>query len=218
MHLFMYIFINMCLYTRTAHSYAGDVIFIRSEIVSESCCRQRDCTSIFPFRFARTATHRNTLQHTATHCNILQRTHLLSLAHPCFPSGTHPLQHTAMRCNILQRIAMHCNKLQHTATLCSKTHPPSESCISMLHFRYTVTATHCNTLQRTVATVIHSTALSHTATHHDARQHTAIHCDTLQYIAIHCNTPTLTVLFPIVETGVHELYTLQHTVIHCNTL
>jgi len=103
-----------------------------------------------------TATHCNTLQHTATHCNTLQ--------------------HTATHCNTLHHTAPHCNILQHTATYAhtqvlksaiANGHTPTHT-----YCQYSLTATHCKTLQ-------------HTATHCNTLQHTATQCNVLQRTTPH---------------------------------
>jgi len=86
------------------------------------------------------------------------------------------------------------------------------------------TATHCNTLQRTLQhTATHCNTLQHTATHvipgrrlSWINAHCATHCNTLQHTLQHTATrcdPRRTK-----ETSHMHQHTLQHTATHCNIL
>ena len=80
----------------------------------------------------------------------------------------------------------------------------------------TLTATHCNTLQYTVArcstlqrSATHCNTLHHTKTHCNTQQTWAMREITVQHIATRGNT--------LQHTATHS-NTLQHTATHCNTL
>jgi len=122
-----------------------------------------------------------------------------------------------------------CNTLQQTATHTGNQHGDAQGLL---------TATHCNTLQRTAT---HCNTLQHTATHCNTLQHTATHCNTyrdltwwrsrtahcnaLQHTATHCNTLQHAATHIGIQRGdaqglltAAHCNTLQHTATHCNTL
>jgi len=105
----------------------------------------------------------------------------------------------------------------------------------------TLTATHCNTLQRTATcsnlhhargkvigsktrpasneygTATNSNTLQHTATHCNTLQHTPTHCNALQYTAAHCTTQQPKKLVAKLDRPVMHMV-LQHSATQCNTL
>jgi len=140
------------------------------------------------------------------------------------------MKHTATHCNTLQYIATLCNSLQRTAThyntqgffgaviigsfVCSlvvnEIRPefgsPLDHSFSVVDDVFTVTATHCNTLQHTAT---HCNTLQHTAKQLDTLRYTATHCNTLQHAATRCNT---------LQHAATRCNTLQHAVTRCNTI
>jgi len=191
------------------------VLQVRSSVSSARCSSTHTATH--------TATKCNTLQHRYTcyqrltncsflFCNTLQHT----ATQIYLPPAPHELQLPVLQhtCNRLQQTATDGNRLQHTAAHCNT----DLLLISASRTAAFGSATHCNTLQHTLATQIYLSSaphelqlpvLHHTATDCNRRQQTATDCSTLQHRSTsHQHLTNRSFLF---------YSTLQHTATHCST-
>jgi len=161
----------------------------------------------------------NALQHTATHSTQKRCTYR------SFPAS---LQYTATHCSTQQQQhpTAHNNTPKHTQLkdgaqpyVFSATHCKTETQRNTFYSNTVhipiFPATHCDTLQHTVA---HSITPQHTlpATHSTVRWCT--YQSLLQHTATNCNAHTVPHYNTLLKDGAHTESSLQHTTTHCNTL